>query len=59
MPRSKRSSALCPLNHSSALAYYVGAELYARSGDPATATAYARRALRLSPFDPGAQFDGP
>jgi TolB-like protein/Tfp pilus assembly protein PilF len=41
-------------NHSSALASYVGAELYARSGDPATARAYARRALRLSPFDPGA-----
>jgi TolB-like protein/DNA-binding winged helix-turn-helix (wHTH) protein/Tfp pilus assembly protein PilF len=41
-------------NHSSALAYYAGSELYARYGDPATATAYARRALRLSPFDSSA-----
>jgi TolB-like protein/class 3 adenylate cyclase/Tfp pilus assembly protein PilF len=39
-------------NHSSALAYYIGAELYGRSGQPATATTYAQRALRLSPFDP-------
>jgi Tfp pilus assembly protein PilF len=40
-------------NHSSALAYYIGAELYARYGDPATAASYAHRAMRLSPFDPG------
>jgi adenylate cyclase len=39
-------------NRSSAVAYYFGAELYAWSGDPVTATDYAQRALRLSPFDP-------
>jgi TolB-like protein len=39
-------------NPSSAFALYCGAELYAWSGDPATATAYAQRAQRLSPFDP-------
>ena len=39
-------------NPSSATAYYFGAELYAWSGDPVTGTAYAHRALRLSPFDP-------
>jgi TolB-like protein/tetratricopeptide (TPR) repeat protein len=40
------------LNPSSSAAHYHGAFLYAWSGDPATATAYAHRALRLSPFDP-------
>jgi adenylate cyclase len=39
-------------NPSSAIAYYFGAALYAWSGDPVTGTAYAHRALRLSPFDP-------
>ena len=39
-------------NPSSAAAYYLGAFLYARGGDPVTGTAYADRALRLSPFDP-------
>ena len=39
-------------NPSSAFALYCGAELYAWSGDPETANAYAQRALRLSPFDP-------
>jgi adenylate cyclase len=39
-------------NPSSAIAYYFGGTLYAWSGDPVTGTTYARRALRLSPFDP-------
>ena len=39
-------------NASSAAAHFFGGELYAFSGDPVTATAYAQRALRLSPFDP-------
>jgi TolB-like protein/Tfp pilus assembly protein PilF len=39
-------------NPSSAIAYYFGATLYAWSGDAVTGTAYAHRALRLSPFDP-------
>jgi TolB-like protein len=39
-------------NASSAIAYYFGGTLYAWSGDPVTATTYAHRALRLSPFDP-------
>jgi tetratricopeptide (TPR) repeat protein len=39
-------------NASSAAAHFFGAQLYAWSGDPVTATAYAQRALRLSPFDP-------
>ena len=39
-------------NPSSAIAYYFGGTIYAWSGDPATGTAYAHRALRLSPFDP-------
>jgi Flp pilus assembly protein TadD len=38
-------------NPSSAIAYYFGGTLYAWSGDPVTGTAYAHRALRLSPFD--------
>ena len=40
------------LNASFAVALYIGAELYAFRGEPSTATAYAQRALRLSPFDP-------
>jgi adenylate cyclase len=40
------------LNPSSAAALFFGAYLYAWSGDPDTGTAYAHRALRLSPFDP-------
>jgi TolB-like protein/class 3 adenylate cyclase len=39
-------------NPSSAIALYFGAELHGWNGDLATATAYADRALRLSPFDP-------
>ena len=39
-------------NPSSAVAYYFGGELNAWSGNPVTGTAYAHRALRLSPFDP-------
>jgi TolB-like protein/class 3 adenylate cyclase len=39
-------------NPSSAIAYYFGSALYAWSGDPVTGTAYAHRAMRLSPFDP-------
>ncbi len=39
-------------NPSSAAAHFFGAQLFAWSGDPVTATAYAQRALRLSPFDP-------
>jgi adenylate cyclase len=40
------------LNPSSAAALYWGALIHAYSGNLATATAYANRALRLSPFDP-------
>jgi adenylate cyclase len=40
------------LNPSSAVARFYGAQLYAWSGDPVAATAYAQQALRLSPFDP-------
>jgi adenylate cyclase len=39
------------LNPSSATALYFGAHLHAYRGNPA-ATTYAKRALRLSPFDP-------
>jgi TolB-like protein len=39
-------------NPSSATALYFGAELHGWNGDLVTATAYADRALRLSPFDP-------
>jgi TolB-like protein/class 3 adenylate cyclase len=39
-------------NPSSAIALYFGAELHGWYGDFVTATAYADRALRLSPFDP-------
>ncbi len=39
-------------NPSSAAALYVGGELYAWSGHSARGTELARRALRLSPFDP-------
>ena len=39
-------------NSSSAVAYYFGAQLNAWSGNAVTGTTYARRALRLSPFDP-------
>jgi len=41
-------------NNSSATALYFGGHLHAFSGDAATATNYANRALRLSPFDPWA-----
>jgi adenylate cyclase len=40
------------LNPSSATALYWGALIHASSGNSANATAYANRALRLSPFDP-------
>ena len=40
------------LNPSSAAALYWGALIHAYSGNSAAATAYANRALRLSPFDP-------
>jgi adenylate cyclase len=40
------------LNASSAAALYWGALIHTYSGNSATATAYANRALRLSPFDP-------
>ena len=40
------------LNPSSATALYWGALIHASSGNSAGATAYANRALRLSPFDP-------
>ena len=39
-------------NPSSGIAHYFGALIYAWSGDPVRGTAYANRALRLSPFDP-------
>ena len=39
-------------NPSSATALHKGAEIAAASGNLAVATAYANRALRLSPFDP-------
>ena len=39
-------------NPSSAAALYFGAQLYAWSGDSVRGAEYARRALRLSPFDP-------
>jgi len=39
-------------NPSSATALYWGALIHAASGNLAPATAYANRALRLSPFDP-------
>jgi hypothetical protein len=39
-------------NPSSATALYWGALIHAASGNLAPATAYAHRALRLSPFDP-------
>jgi adenylate cyclase len=39
-------------NPSSAIAHYFGGELYAWSGDPVRGTSLAKRALRLSPFDP-------
>ena len=40
------------LNPSSATALYWGEIIHASSGNSAAATAYANRALRLSPFDP-------
>ena len=40
------------LNPSSATAHYWGAIIHASSGNSTAATAYANRALRLSPFDP-------
>ena len=40
------------LNPSSATALYWGGIIHAASGNSAAATAYATRALRLSPFDP-------
>ena len=39
-------------NPSSAAALYFGAQLYASSGNSVRGAEYARRALRLSPFDP-------
>ena len=39
-------------NPSSAVAHYFGGELYAWSGDPVRGINLAKRALRLSPFDP-------
>jgi TolB-like protein/class 3 adenylate cyclase len=39
-------------NASCATALFFGGEILAWKGEPATATAYAQRALRLSPFDP-------
>ncbi len=39
-------------NPSSAAALYFGAQLYASSGSSVRGAEYARRALRLSPFDP-------
>ena len=40
------------INPSSAAALFFGAHVYAWSGHPTIGTAYAHRALRLSPFDP-------
>ncbi len=40
------------LNPSSAMALYFGAHIYAFNGDPAAVSTHAKRALRLSPFDP-------
>jgi adenylate cyclase len=40
------------LNSSCATAHYLGAHIYAITGNAAEATALATRALRLSPFDP-------
>ncbi|MGH6799098.1 MAG: transcriptional regulator [Roseiarcus sp.] len=40
------------INPSSATAHYFAAHIFAFSGDYATATVHADRALRLSPFDP-------
>jgi len=40
------------LNASCATALYMGAHVHAFRGNSAVATAYAERALRLSPFDP-------
>jgi len=39
-------------NSSSATAHFFGGFLYAWSGDPVRGTDLAKRALRLSPFDP-------
>jgi adenylate cyclase len=47
-----RGTAALSLNPSSAAALYWGALIHAYSGNSAAATAYANRALRLSPFDP-------
>jgi adenylate cyclase len=41
------------LNPSCATALYHGAYIHVARGNSAAATAYAERALRLSPFDPG------
>jgi tetratricopeptide (TPR) repeat protein len=40
------------INPSSAAAHFCGGFLYTWSGDPVTGTELAKRALRLSPFDP-------
>ncbi len=45
------------LNGSCATALYWGAHIHAWGGDPAMAEDYAKRALRLSPFDP-ASYEG-
>ena len=41
------------LNPSCATALYYGAWMHVARGNSAMGTAYARRAIRLSPFDPG------
>ncbi len=40
------------LNPSSAAALFFGAHIYAFNGNPAVVSTHAKRALRLSPFDP-------
>jgi adenylate cyclase len=40
------------LNPSSAVALYFGAHINAFNGNPAAVSTHAKRALRLSPFDP-------
>ena len=50
--RSARSTAPCRSIASCATALYLGAQANALAGHPETATSFANRALRLSPFDP-------
>jgi hypothetical protein len=40
------------VNASSATALYLAVHIHACNGNSASATAYANRALHLSPFDP-------